>query len=702
MGLMNTIRKNPIILLVSIGLAMAGFILMDMMTSGGPASANQFTLGKVNGQRIDWEIFSDTEARLFGNSGADVYQRKQQLWDYFVEKILIDDIAEDLGLGVGKEELIDLEFGTNLSPIIQRNFMDPNTRQVDRQQLNSLRQAIDGDQLPADLRVFWAEQEKEIIKDRLQAKLVAMVSKGMYLPTWQAEMLNKDRATQSEVAYVRIPFDVVADSDVTFTDDELSAYLKQHKAKFYQHEETRSISFVSFDVKPTSEDSAALYKDLAALVAPFQEADNDTLFVENNYGFMDDAYYQDDFFTSPEADTLFSMSAGSVYGPFVENGQYLVVKIQDRMIVPDSVKSRHILIQAKDPAAIEQAQTTIDSLKGLVEAGTVSFDTLALQYGQDATRTSGGDLGFTGQGQMVKPFNDLIFYKATPGKYYTVTTQFGVHLVQVTDRKFVENKVGLKMAILNEAIIPSEATQKRAYQKALEAVSKFRDMASLEQAATENKDLVIETSSPFRANDFSMGILGQGSSIRDIIRWAFKQKEVGGISPEVYAFEDEQAGYTNKYLVTGLANIRPEGDATLESARAELEVLVRNQAKGKKIAEQIGSQTDLDALAAKYSSVVDTAKTMSFASSYLTGIGNEPKLIGTVVTLQTGSTSAPIIGQNGVYVAKVLNRPSEVPPANVALIRQSLKMQKSSSMSYRFVEALKKDAKMEDNRSNFF
>lgn len=702
MGLMNTIRKNPIILLISIGLAMAGFILMDMMTSGGPASANQFTLGKVNGQRIDWQVFSDTETRLFGNSGTDVFQRKQQLWNYFVEKILIDDIAEDLGLGVGKEELVDLEFGTNLSPIIQRNFMDPNTRQVDRQQLNSLRQAIDADQLPPDLRVFWAEQEKEIVKDRLQAKLVAMVAKGMYLPTWQAEMMNKDRAMQSEVAYVRIPFDAVADSDVAVSEEDLAAYLKQNKAMFYQDEESRTISFVSFDVKPTSEDSAGIYKGLADLVTPFRESTNDTLFIENNYGFMDGAYYQDDFFTTPEADTLFSMPAGSVYGPFVENGQYLVVKILDRMIVPDSVKSRHILIQAKDAGAIEQAQTTIDSLKGLVESGSVSFDTLALQYGQDATRATGGDLGFTGQGQMVKPFNDLIFYNATPGKYYTVTTQFGVHLVQVTDRKFIENKVGLKMGILNEAIIPSETTQKRAYQKALEAVSNYRDLASLEQAATQDSELAIQTSAAFRANDFALGVLGQGSSIRDIIRWSFKQKEVGAISPEVYAFEDEQGGYTNRYLVAGLSNIRPKGDATVKTARAELETLVRNQAKGKKIAEQIGSQTDLNAIASTFSTTVDTAKTMSFANSFLTGIGNEPKLIGTVVTLQTGSTSAPIVGNNGVYVARVLNRPSEVPPANVAMMRQSLKMQKSSSLSFRFVEALRKEAKLEDNRSNFF
>ena len=169
----------------------------------------------------------------------------------------------------------------------------------------------------------------------------------------------------------RIPFDVVSDSEVSITDKELAEYLKAHPAKFRQDEETRTVKYISFDVKATSEDSAAIRNGLADLVPEFKITENDTLFIDNNYGFMDGAYYQDDFFTSPEADTLFSMPVGTVYGPFVENNQYLVVKILDRMIVPDSVRARHILIQAKDAASLEQAQTTIDSLKGLVEAGTV-------------------------------------------------------------------------------------------------------------------------------------------------------------------------------------------------------------------------------------------------------------------------------------------------------------------------------------------
>jgi peptidyl-prolyl cis-trans isomerase D len=701
MGLMNTIRKNPAILITMIGLAMAGFILMDMLGSG-PNGGNQFVLGEVNGEQIDWKVFSETENRLYGNSDADYFERKDQLWNYFVDKIIIDEMSRDLGLGIGKAELEDLEFGTNLSPVIQRNFSDPNTRQVDREQLNSVKQAIEGDQLPAELRSFWAEQEREIIKERLQAKIAALIAKGMYVPTWQAELLNQQRNERCETAFLRIPFDKVADNEVTISDEDLKTYLKENASKFKLDEETRSVNYVAINVQPSAADSAAILAGMEALRQPFIEAENDTLFVENNYGFIDDAFYTSDFFTSEEADTIFTLPVGSVYGPFIEGSQYVMVKIRDKMIVPDSVKSRHILIQAKDPSGLAQAQSTLDSLIGVIESGAVSFDTLAFQYGQDATRTSGGDLGFTGPGQMVKPYNDLIFYKAEPGKLYTVTTQFGVHLVQVTDRKFIENKTGIRLAMLNEPIVPSEESLKREYQKALELVSRYRTLEELEKAATQAKDWMIESSGLVKANDFRLGLLGQGSAARDIIRWAFKQKSVGSVSPDVYAFEDEQLKYTNKYVVVALNRINPAGPAKLENVRTEVEMAVRNQLKGKKIAEQIAGTTNLQAISDRYAVSIDSATNINFSNTFLTGIGNEPKFVGIVTALPVGTLSKPIIGNNGVYIAQILNKPSDMPPANVALIRQQISAQRLNSASFRFAEAMRKSAKIEDNRSDFY
>lgn len=703
MGLMNTIRKNPSILIVSIGLAMAGFILMDMINSGGPGNSNQFTLGEVDGERIDWQVFSETEGRMYGNSSDEnFYERKEQLWNFFVDRILIERLARDLGLGIGEAEMEDLQFGNNLSPVIQRNFANPTTGMLDRNQLNNIKQAIESDQLPADLKVFWEEQEREISKERLQGKIGTMVSKAMYVPSWQAELIHQQRNQRCEAAYVRIPFDAIGDDQVKVTDKDLEAYLQENAKRFTLDEETRAVRFVSFEVAPSSADSAALIQGLEELRAPFRDAENDTLFVENNYGSMDDAYVTKEVFTTESVDSLFAAPVGSVFGPFIESNQFMMAKIRGKMVVPDSVKARHILIQAKDPASIAQAQATLDSLKGVLEAGKVSFDTLAFQYGQDATRTSGGDLGYAAAGSMVKPFNDLIFYRAQEGKLYTVTTDFGVHLVEVTGRKFIENKTGIQIALLREPIAPSEETQKRAYQQALELVSKHRTLEELENASKNAKDWVLESSPLFRKNDYRLGLLGQGSAAREIIQWAFQQDETGGVSPDVYSFEEPQLNYVNRYMVVALDRINPAGLPKLENIRTELESIVRAQAKGKKIAERIGSQTDLATIAANFSAKVDTATNFNFANTFMTGLGNEPKFIAAVTSLNAGAFCKPVIGNNGVYVALVLNKPTENPPANVAQIRQQMAMGKANSVPFRFAEAMRKKADIEDNRSNFF
>ncbi|MDV7399432.1 peptidylprolyl isomerase, partial [Arthrospira platensis SPKY1] len=94
----------------------------------------------------------------------------------------------------------------------------------------------------------------------------------------------------------------------------------------------------------------------------------------------------------------------------------------DRKMIPDSVRSRHILIRAdmSNQMEIQQTFLTLDSLRVLINAGVQTFDTLALQFGQDGTASTGGDLGYAAPGQMVKPFNDLIFFQAEPDSLYIV------------------------------------------------------------------------------------------------------------------------------------------------------------------------------------------------------------------------------------------------------------------------------------------
>ena len=195
MALIGKIRRNSWLLIVMIALGLGGFIIMDM-TSGQQSAfgSSQFVMGEVDGEELDWNQFNRTESILYNNAGTDIYARRNALWNYFVEEAIVSSEAEALGLGVSKQELIDLQFGANPSPIILQRFRNPATQQLDRQQLNEFRTAIQSGQLTdPNIRAFWAHQEKEIIKDRLQSKINALVSKALYTPTWMAEMGYADQ-----------------------------------------------------------------------------------------------------------------------------------------------------------------------------------------------------------------------------------------------------------------------------------------------------------------------------------------------------------------------------------------------------------------------------------------------------------------------------------------------------------------------------
>ncbi|MBP6396823.1 MAG: SurA N-terminal domain-containing protein, partial [Saprospiraceae bacterium] len=219
MALIGKIRKNFWIVLILLAMALASFILMDVMGSrkSGGSVFNQTTVGKVAGQKIDYLEFEKTERALYSGSD-DVYGRRQMLWNYLLEKALVEKQVKELGLGVGRDELMELQFGNNLSSVIQNNFRDPNTGQVNRQQLLQFKQALEtGQELAPEFRNFWAEQEKQIIKTALQDKINNLVTKAMIVPKWQAEVVNQLNNDKLTLEFVRVTYDKIPNDQVKLT-----------------------------------------------------------------------------------------------------------------------------------------------------------------------------------------------------------------------------------------------------------------------------------------------------------------------------------------------------------------------------------------------------------------------------------------------------------------------------------------------------
>jgi peptidyl-prolyl cis-trans isomerase C len=107
----------------------------------------------------------------------------------------------------------------------------------------------------------------------------------------------------------------------------------------------------------------------------------------------------------------------------------------------DQVRARHILVPTKEEA---------DKLLARIKKGE-DFAALAKEASKDGSASSGGDLGFFGKGQMVKPFEEAAFgLKMGEVSKAPVQSQFGWHLIKVEERKpstppsFEESKAELK------------------------------------------------------------------------------------------------------------------------------------------------------------------------------------------------------------------------------------------------------------------
>jgi peptidyl-prolyl cis-trans isomerase D len=702
MALISKIRQQGSwILIILIALGLGGFILMDM-TSGQTSvfGSSQPVLAKINGQKIDVNEFNRTESILYAGSTSDVFARRENIWNYFVEKILIEEQTGNLGLGVSRAELLDLQFGLEPSPIITQRFGDQTTGQVNREQLNQVRQMIETNTLEPQMRSYWAIQEGEIIKERLQRKLTSLIANGYYTPNWQAELLFSEGSGFLNFAYVKVPFDNIDNSEVSLSDEDYEAFLEKNKKKYTNNEERRKIAYAIFNVMPVKSDTADIFGKINTLTQQFKQAENDTNFIEQNRGVMSAVYVKKSEINPIYADSIFNLPIQGVFGPYIESGAYRVVKMIDKKPLPDSVKSRHILIPAADANSAFLAQKTVDSLKQVIEKGDATFEAMAAQFGTDATSTKGGDLGYAAPGQMVAEYNDLIFFQAEPGKLYTVTTQFGVHLVEVTGKKFEKNEVGIRIASLVSNIVPSEATQKDAYNKVSMLLNKSKTTAELKKNLAKNKDMRIESSTPIGKNEFFLGPLGAGVASRDIIRWAF-EADIDNVSPQVYVYRDENLYFDNKYVLVGLEEIIEEGLPTVDKMKKEIETLVINEKKGALIASKMKGKS-LESLAGSFGEPIDTANGITFANPVIVGVGSEPKLLGKLFRYNTNDVTSPIIGNSGVYMAKIITKAAPSAPTELVTTKRNLVSTFRSQVNSKITQVLKDGATIKDNRSKFF
>ena len=143
-------------------------------------------------------------------------------------------------------------------------------------------------------------------------------------------------------------------------------------------------------------------------------------------------------------DAVAKLNPGQVAPLLRSPAGFHVVKLVDRRSAGTSAIStapvtqthaRHILIRPNEIVTEDEAMRRLRDIKRRVETGTGDFAELARQYSVDGSAGRGGDLGWIYPGDTVPEFERAMNALAPGQVSEPVRTPFGIHLIQVLERR---------------------------------------------------------------------------------------------------------------------------------------------------------------------------------------------------------------------------------------------------------------------------
>ncbi|MET0573211.1 MAG: SurA N-terminal domain-containing protein [Pedobacter agri] len=695
MGLMTFLRNRAgYILVFAIGFAIVAFLVGDAINVGKPFwSANQKVVGTVDGNDISIDDFQpkvdqslNQYKQQFGGSlnPQMTAMAVDQAWNAELAGVLLDKEYERLGLTVSEDELFDLLQGQNPSPLIKQYFSNPQTGQVDRATLMNFLKSKDAQALQQSNML-----QQEIKNQSLQSKYSNLIRNSVYVTSLEATDEYNNRNKLANFKYVGLDYSTVADASVKLTDADYSAYYDENKARFNNPQESRSFDYVSFSIRPTVADSAAVKAQIEKIAADFQVSKNDSLFAAINSDVkVPYTYLSKGKLGDPALDSaVFALPAGSFYGPKLTGNSYKLIKVIDTRFSPDSVKVKHILIDPAKVGGEDKAAKLADSLRGLISKGG-NFAELAKTYSVDGSKDQGGSLPSFTRGQMVPEFENAAF-NGKAGDLKVVKSQFGYHIMSI-ERQMGNSKVA-KLAYIEKALGASSKTQQAAYKAASNFLNevKGKDFAKYAQ----EKGLKVSVADKIGATQgFAAGL----DNPRKLIQDAYAADQ-GDVLPEIYTM-------TNEYVVAHLTAINPKGVLPLEAVKKEIQPLVLNAVKAKLLKDKLNGagKGSLDQISSKVGAPVNPVQNIVFANPVIPGVAQENKLVGSVFGAQPGKVSAPVAGERGVYVFSVDGFTNPAPIANMFKQKESMLLSLGERSGQAAFQALIDNATIKDNRVKFY
>ena len=698
MAVLSKIRQRSLLLLLVIGFSLLAFVVGDLIQNGRFSQPSK-DVGSINGTDIPFETFRLKVANVEkSGQGMTTTQAANNVWNQEVAIALLSSEFDKLGIRTGEKHIIEV---LKSDPNIGQNPMFQN--QLGKFDLNKFKEYFRSN--PEQASLFKDREKDAEINSKYQI-YSTLIKAGMYTTDADGKFKYEMESNKVSFDYVSVLYSSIKDSEIKVTDEDILDYIKKHEKRF-KSEETREIEYVLIEEKPSTKDQEDVKNKVVSLLSGsvvynketgkndtlpgFKEATNIAEFVATN----SDTPYDTNYVAKQDlpvehAEKLFALPVGEIYGPYINGKYYCISKSMGRK-AGEKVKSSHILISwegtqvqnKKEKRTKEQAKAKAESLLAQAVANPGSFMMLALTNSDDSSAQQGGDVGYiTRATNFVKPYKDFVFNNPV-GKIGLVETEFGYHIINVTDKQDA-----VRLATIGQRIDPSEETTNQAYTKAtqFEMDANEKDFAAVAKKA----GLVVNPAIKAKPMDESFGAIGNQ---RQIIKWAYSEDtEIGNVK----RFEIVNVGH----VIAKLTKVTQKGLMSVEEAKPMVESIIKNKKKAEKIMAKMKGSS-LDAIAKANKSTIQKAVDLTVENSVLAGVGPEQKVVGTAFGLTKNKVSAPIEGNMGVYVIQsksVVKAPKL--PKYTDYVNKLKGM--NASAAGRALPTLKDNADIEDNRLEFY
>ena len=698
MAILSKIRQRSFLAIGLIGFALLAFVVSDFIQKGQFNKASK-DVGTINGKDIPFDEFrvkvANTEK---SGQGITAIQAANKVWDQEVSMALINAEYEKIGIRAGENHLID---NLKSDPNIGQNPLFLND--AGKFDIKKLREYFKSN--PEQAKNF-ESREKDADFNSKAVIYSTLIKGGMYVTNADGKFAYELGNNKVNFDYVAVLYSTIKDSDVKVTDQDITVYIQKNEKK-YKSEETREIEYVLVSDKPSAQDENEVKAKVSALlsssirynkttgkndtISGFANAKNAAEFVgEYSDKAYDSTYVTKQNLPAADADKLYNLGVGEVFGPYLDGKYYSLSKGMGRKAGAKTKLSQVVIgwsgsqmQNQKEKRTKEQAFAKAQQVLAQAQANPTSFMMLAFSNSDDQqSGQQGGDLGYFEKGQIsIKPID--AFLSNPVGKIGIVETEIGYHVLNITDKQD-----GVRLATVSQKIEPSEATTNEAYTKAtkFEMEAEGKDFA----VSAKNAKLTIEPTIKAKAMDEALGALGNQ---RQVVKWAYDSStDVNDIK----RFEIINVGN----VIAHLKKINKKGLMSVEEAKPMVETIIKNKKKAEKISAKM-TGSSLESIAKANATTVQNAPTATVENAVLTNIGNEPKVVGTAIGLDVNKISSPIEGSTGVYVVKTKAVSKAAKLAAYTDNIAKLKAQSGQALS-RIIPALKENAKIEDNRLEFY